>query len=271
MSYAGTIQRLIAEVGPYFLHNKNIGTFLQSVAMVWDEQIQSLEMGLALGQPLQCHADALPTLSYDRGLRFYPGESEQSKRQRLSIWLQLHHQRATHAGEMRHEQPYFLPDTPVMRIVHQNGDGTVATWHTLDADGVYTVQHINPSNWNYDGATAKWWRFWVIVYPPSRFLTEPHYGDGCHYGDGTLYSGGATHDIAADLVNMILEWQSKHANLWGYIFATDPDSFLPDATPELIGATHQSTLPMVNWSAPIDADGYRVRNPTAFWLYDMGA
>jgi hypothetical protein len=171
---------------------------------------------------------------------------------------------------MRHEQPYFLPDKPVMRIVHQSGTG-IATWHTLDEYGDYTVTHVSPSNWDYDGQTSHWWRFWVIIYPPTRFLTVPHYGDGTKYGDGSIYAGGATKQIARDLVDMILEWQAGHSNLWGYIFATDPASFLPTATPALIGSTHQSTLPMGNWQSPIDASGYRVRNPTALWLYDMGA
>lgn len=275
MSYVGAIQELVAKIGPWFLHDKNIASFLESYALVLDDSAQSLEMGLRLSQPLNCDASALPVLSNDRGIRFYPTETEASKRYRISRWLPLHRQRGTHAGELKHAQPYFLPDVPVMRIVHQDGAGASATWHTLDASGAYSIHRQTPSNWNYDGSTAQWSRWWAIVYVPSRLLTLSRYGEGHRYGDGTRYAGATSTQVALDMINMLREWKGAHSKLWSYIVATDPASFNPTATPvvdpESIGASW-SNLPMGNWGKPNSGPPVSspTRLPSAVWLYDCG-
>lgn len=272
MSYTGKIQRMMAEIGPYYLHSLQIGGFLESTGKVLDDGIESLTMGLRLGHPLRCDVSALPYLSNDRQIRLYPSESTASQRYRLTQWKALHRQRASHIGEMKHEQPYFLPDVPMMRVVHQSGTrfggNQTATWHTLDSDGIYTKQQRTPSNWNWDDTPSKWSRFWVIIYAPSAFMQLRRYGEGHRYGDGTRYASAATRQMCRDLVDMILEWKAAHSRCSGIILATDPDSFDPTATSQSSGFGW-TTLPTGNWAQPIDATGTRTRLPSAVWLYDQ--
>jgi hypothetical protein len=267
MTTIGSVQEFVANVGPYFLHNKYMGAFFEAVAVTYDLALQTLDFGLRLSQPLRCHVSALPILSRDRTMPFYPGDSVASRRYRLTQWKQLARQWGTHPGELNNAQPYFLPARPLMRIVHQDGLGASATWHTLDQNGIYTRYKRTPSNWNWDATPSKWSRFWVIAYAPAEFLTLPHYGDGSRYGDGTRYAGARDSVTASDLVGMIRGRKAAHSRLSGYIIATDPASFDPTAS-SVDSGLGWTTLPVGNWGQPIDANGTRTRLPSAVWIYD---
>lgn len=267
-TFVGAIQQFVANVGPWFLHNKHIGGFLEATALIYDESLQTLDLGLRSGQPLRCDEEVLPILGRDRSIPFFPGESVESKRRRLAAWKQLHRTRGTHVGEMRQSQPYFLPEAPLMRIVHQSGGASpIATWHTLAPDGSYSIHRATPSNWNWDGQTSKWSRFWVILYVPTSFASLIRYGDGHRYGDGSVYAGTASPVISQDLVNMILNWKSAHSALWGYCLATDPTSFDPTAS-IVVDPAGWSSLPNGNWGQPLTSAGVRTRLPSALWIYD---
>jgi len=267
MTTIGYVQQFVASVGPYFLRNRYIGAFLEAVATNYDLALQTLDFGLRLSQPLRCDSSALPVLSRDRGLPFYPGESDLSRRRRLTQWKQLARQWGTHPGELNNSQPYFLPYRPLMRIVHQDGLGASATWHTLDTNGQYTWHQQIPSNWNWDGIASKWSRFWVIAYAPVEFCSLVRYGDGTRYGDGHHYAGARESVTANDLVSMIKGKKSAHSRLSGYIIATDPASFDPTAT-AVTDPSGWTSLPTGNWGQPINSSGTRTRLPSALWIYD---
>lgn len=269
MTAVGAIQALVSRIGPYFVRNPQIGGFLQSVAMYLDGEIESLALGLKQSYPLKCDVSALPEISNDRQIRLYPAESAASKRDRLVLWKELHRQRGCHIGELKHSQPYFLPARPLMRIVHQDGLGQSATWHTLGTDGVYAKHRASPSNWNWDNQPSRWSRFWVIVYPPVEFLQRTHYGDGSKYGDGSRYSSAATQQMGRDMINMIDEWKAAHSRLHGYIIATDANSFDPTSTAQT-SSSGSTSLPVGNWGQPINSSGVRTRLPSAVWLLDKG-
>jgi hypothetical protein len=266
--FVGTIQRLVARVGPWFLHSRNIGRFLQAFAVNYDNSITSLQQGLALSQPYRADPSALPVQSLDRTIRLYPSEPEASKRMRLANWLQLHRRRATCYGQLLQSQPYFLPERPIMRIVHQDGAGASATWWTIDGTGQLSKHKAVPSNWDYDGQTEKWSRYWVILYAPASFLGS--------YDDGSVYDGGAVYDgvmtqIASDVAAMILESKAGHSRLQGYIVATDPASFDPTST-AVVDPAGWSSLPVGNWGTPSSPppDSVFTRLPTAIWIYERG-
>jgi hypothetical protein len=277
--FIGQIQKLVGRVAPWFLHGKNIGRFLESFGATMDAGVVALDTGLRLSQPLRCDVSALPVLSKDRKIRLYPTESLASKRFRLSQWLQLHRTRACHAGELKHSQPYFLPDTPVMRIVHQDGDGTSASWWTIEADGSISFYQKTPSNWFWgprasngvgDNGTTKWSRFWVILYAPASFLAGNVWDDGSTWDNGFFWDGLSSSQVAKDLVDMILEWKAPHSRLAAYIIATDPASFDPTASP-VTSPQGWTTLPAGNWGCPLFTGGgvaHATRLPTAHFIYE---
>ncbi len=269
-SFVGALQKFNYEIGPWFLKNRNIARFLEAVAVTLDTAETSLEQGLLLSMPLKCNSSALPVLSIDRAMRLYPSEPDASKRFRLSKWHHLHRARGTHQGELIHAQPYFGADIPIMRIVHQAGDGSSATWHTLAAGGTYSVHRQTPSNWNYDGQTSKWSRFWWITYLPASLDSLIHYDDGTLYDTTGFYDGLALTQIATDLVAMALEWKSAHSRLQAYILATDPASFDPTATAATSPVDGSTTLPVGNWGTPVSSSGSHTRLESAMWIYDAG-
>jgi hypothetical protein len=265
--YVGAMQKFVASFGPYFLRNKQIGSFLESVAMAYDVSLQQLDFGLRLGQPLRCEASALPVISNDRGIRFYPGESELSQRKRLSQWLQIHRADGTNIGQLKNTQPYFQPFSPVMRMVHQSGDAQYATWHTLEADGSYSIYQKSPSNWNWDGQHSHWSRCWAILYPPNAYLSLNTYSDGMGYSYGPRHTGANTEQIGKDLVGMLSETKAAHSALWGAILTTDADFLNPTGT-SVAHPDGWTTMPEGNWGQPFNGAMKRNRDPRCLMIYD---
>ena len=268
MSFVGVIQQAIANLGPSFLQQKNVGAFLEAVGLTLDGSVEQLAQGMRLSQPLRCDSSALPVLSYDRGIRTYATEPEASKRYRLSQFWQLRRQFGTHQGEMRNLQPFFLPYAPIIRIVHQSGDGVTATWHTLAADGTYSVHQQEPSNWDWDSEVGKWSRFWVIVYVDDVGLpAQPTWDGGQLWDGGSVWGGLYTRAQILDMVGAIVDAKSAHSKLAGLIFATDPASFDPTATPAT-NPDGSTTLPTGNWGQIIDhTTGQPTRLQSAVFAY----
>lgn len=267
--FVGVLQQLAASLGPYFLRNPIVGRFLQSFALTQDTAVQELADGLRLTDPLQCDASALPVRSRDRGIRIYDTEPEASKRLRLSQWWQLRALFGTHIGEMRNLRPFFLPSTPRMRIVHQDGAGASATWWTLEEDNRVSKVTRTPSNFDYDGSTAEWSRDYVVIYTDHLSLIDPSiYDNGESYDSGILYDGGPTAAQIRDIVSAIKEAQGPHYSLGAVIMTPDPTSFDPlsTATTDPDGWT---SLPVGNWGMGIDPDtGLITRPPFASWIYE---
>lgn len=274
-TYIGALQRYVSEItaaGPWWLAQKNIGTLLESVALTLDGAVDSLAQGLRMTDPLRCDESALPVLSRDRGIRLYTTEPIASQRYRLSQWLQLQRQRGTHQGEMRNAQPYFLTETalPRIRIVHQNGSGTRATWHTLETSGEYSVYKVEPSNWDFDGQPTLWSRWWAIIYSnDSTILSDgvTEWNDGANWNDGQFWNGAAA-QVFLDLAAMFLDWKAAHSQCAGVIIASDPASFDPSSTATTL-PDGRTTLPSGNWGALVDpATGLPTRLQTATFIHD---
>jgi len=279
VSFFGTIQRLASNVSVWFLQNKNIATFLESVAIVYDDALETFRQGMLNSQPLRCDASALPVLSHDRGIRIYPTEPETSQRYRLSRWWQLRRQFGTHVGQMRNLAPFFLPLATTIRIVHATvraGPVKIATWHTLAPDDTYTVHRADPGNWEWDGlstAMPAWSDYWVIVYQPTgAFGPQPAWDDANEGWDGVqVWDGLYTAAQIDDMVAAIKEAGAPHMKLRGLIFATDPSSFDPTAS-VVVDPAGWSTLPGGNWTYVIDNNtGKPTRLPSAVYAYDLAS
>lgn len=276
--FVGTFQRAIQNALVAFLQDKNVQRLVQSFGLVEDDAAESLAQGVRLSQPLRADTSALPYLAGDRGVGLYSTEGDASQRARLAEWWQLHRMRGTHQGELRYVQPFFGDQAalPTMRIVHQAGDGSSATWHTLDAAGAYTVHRATPSNWDWDGVPSAWSRFWVIIYvdgftfPPASewdgvWPNTPYWDNASDIWDSLL-----TYDQVQTVVHAIQEWQSAHSTLWGVILATDPASFDPTSS-IVVDPAGWSNLPDGKWYSTIDpVTGDLTRLPTCVVAYNLG-
>jgi hypothetical protein len=250
--FAGKFQRFLSENVPWWLQDQYAGSFLEAIGLTLDDGVQTLITGLRQSNPLQAFVDNLPYIGADRGIRRYPTEPVQSYRSRLQRWRQIRHYSGTHYGEMISLQPYFLPGTlPTIRIVHQAGDGSCATWHTLDSEGTYTVDKATPSNWAYDVSTFEWSRFWVIIEATSDMGVAALYDDGTVYDDGvTVYDGYLTSAQTADIVQIILDSKAAHSALWGVI-VVPPGSLVPSGVSAILPDGSES-YPDGRWYLEVD-------------------
>jgi hypothetical protein len=266
-SFLGTLQRLATTITPWFLQGPNFGAFNEAVGLVLDSSVDTLVAGLQLAQPLRCDVSALPHIATDRDVLLFATEPIASRRFRLSQWLQLHRLRGTHFGEMRNLQPFWLGVNglgilPTIRIVHQSGTPSgggpvVSTWHTLDPLGNYTIHRASPSNWNWDGRTTQWARWWCILHLPVGYSTAITYNSGHAFDSGPVYDGVSAAAIA-DLVGGLREAKAAHSRLAGLILTTlQPTDTFPggghpfDPTATAYqDASGWTSLPTGYWGSP---------------------
>jgi hypothetical protein len=268
--FAGRMQRFLSENVPWFLQDPNGGAFLEAIGLTLDVGTQTLLTGLRQMLPFQAFLDNLRHIGEDRGLVQQPTESEQSYRRRLAEWRQILAHHGSHYGEMIDLQPFFLPGSvPRIRIVHQAGDGSCATWHTLNPDGSYERHKQTPSNWNWDQNFFRWSRFWVIIYVDADVgPVGAEWDDGCEWDDGTIWDGYLNEDQIADILAIINGAKAPHSVCAGIIIATDPASFDPTAATTAIG-DGTFTHPSGDWDRVIrTATGLPVRLATASYAYE---
>lgn len=269
--FAGKFQRFLSENVPWWLQDQYAGSFLEAIGLTLDDGVQTLITGLRQSNPLQAFVDNLPYIGADRGIRRYRAEPVQSYRSRLQRWRQIRHYAGTHYGEMISLQPYFLPGAiPRLRIVHQAGDGSCATWHTLETDGTYSVHKTTPSNFDYDGAIAKWSRFVLVIDGSTLLKNVAHYDDGTTWDDGTVWDGYFNATVRDDIVQIVNDSKAAHSMLWAVIICDNATDFDPTAT-AITDSDGRTSLPIANWGTAIDpSTGLPSRLKSAHFIFDMG-
>jgi hypothetical protein len=169
--------------------------------------------------------DALTAMGRDRRVIRGIFETDAQYALRLITWLDERKTTGNPFTLMRQLHAYTGTANGVsFRTVDVNGN-----WYSRSATGVETSS-VDLGNWNWDGDTAQWSRFWVIIYPGTLWVAESTWGSGV-WGDttGTLGST-ATPEHAASLRAIVADW--KPAGTTGeIILALDPVSFSP-AAPE---------------------------------------
>jgi hypothetical protein len=265
-----TFRQFFSGLVPAYLRARRGGTMLEAVGMALDDATQTLVEGLRASLPLLAEEDALTRIGKDRKLPRLPTETKESYAYRLSIFRQLGRHSASQHGQLLSLQPYFLPGSrPMIRIVHQDGSGSIATWHTIDASGVYSVHHQSPSNWNWDQNFTRWSRFWVIVYVDAEVgPVGAEWDDGCEWDDGTIWDGYLNEAQIADMLELVNTPPTPHSVCAGIILARDPASFDPTGAVTAIG-DGTFTHPSGDWDRVVrTATGLPVRLATASYAYE---
>jgi hypothetical protein len=278
----GFFQRIAAKVAPvWYLRQRNIGTFLESVGLVLDGSADGLMRGMRLGYPYRTDPEGFVALSKDRKIRLYATEPDASKRYRLAHWRQIRRHDGSAYGKFINAQPYFLGVDgkgvlPRMRIVHVDETNSFVSWHTFTGSydaggaGVYSIHQDVQPNWNFDG-TNRWSRYWAIIYTPGSVLEDPS-----HWDDGSVWDGGQVWDgvpgsVLADLVAMFLDQTAPHAQLAGVILCHDLAALDPAGTPAAVG-DGTTTYPTAGnpWNRLVDpGTGLPVRLASLTWIYDL--
>lgn len=223
-------------MGPSWLTDGEGGLVAYTLDLLKDAAIKRLVLGLRARFPQDpidptgqttAPADALVALGRDR--RVFRGifETDAQYAARLVTWLDERKTAGNPFTLMRQLHAYTGTTHGVsFRTVDVNGN-----WYSRAADGTETSS-VKQANWNWDGDTARWSRFWVIVYPGTLWAAEGLWGSAGTWGDTPSGTIGATvtPEQATSLRSIVADW--KPAGTRGdVILAFDAASFNP-ASPE---------------------------------------
>ncbi len=174
--------------------------------------------------------DALNALGRDRGIIRGIDETDTSYAYHLTQWLVYARTRGTAFTLMQRLAAYCDYDGSKgcsFRVVDNRGN-----WFSRSATGVETSS-LNTGNWNWDGDTASWARFWVVIYPGTRWIDSGQdWGDAANPWGGAAATWGSltiTEEQTRTMQSLIADWAPLHARCHTIIIATDAASFSPSA------------------------------------------
>jgi hypothetical protein len=169
---------------------------------------------------------ALTRIGRDRRLpRGLGPETDASYATRLKAWLPDIRKKGSPFALLKKLQE-FIGAGSSMRTVDARGN-----WFSRSAAGVETYT-LNTGNWNWDStvAAANWARFWVIIYPGTRWSHAPTWGSGELWGDTEKTWGTtATPSEVAQVRGIVADWKPAGTRCVNIIIAFDPASFSPTA------------------------------------------
>lgn len=172
---------------------------------------------------------ALEAIGRDRRtLRGLGPETDASYATRLKRWLHDAKKRGSPFMLMQKLQEYIAAGSS-FRTVDARGN-----WFSRSATGVETYT-LNTGNWNWDStvpSSPQWSRFWVIIYPGTRWSHSANWGSGQLWGDTERTWGTtATPSEVAGVRGIVADWKPAGTRCQNIIIAFDPASFNP-ASPE---------------------------------------
>jgi hypothetical protein len=228
MSINQRFRRIYRWMMPSWLSSADDGLQVQhSLGITIDAQAERTYQGVKARFPDHCPADALPPMSRDRKIIRGINEPADAFAERLIRWLDDHRVRGNPYALLDQLQA-FLQTAMVIRTVDNRGN-----WFTIDADGNRSAL-IDQGNWDWDGDTASWSRFWVILYPPSTLWLQddPAWGDADLWGGewgraGYTWGSTATSDEVDGVRTIIRQWKPAGTLCLWIILAFDPTDFDP--------------------------------------------
>jgi hypothetical protein len=150
-----THRHMLYELLPTWLRNANAFRVLYAIALVADALGDALFAAIKIRFPGFYSNESLPLLGSDRRRARGPHESAESFANRLTKWWDSAKQTGDLLSVAREVADCFLPATPPVVIVTNNG-----TRYTLGADRSWSIDSVA---WNWDGHTEQWSRFWVLL------------------------------------------------------------------------------------------------------------
>lgn len=172
--------------------------------------------------------DALAALGRDRGVVRGIAETSRSYAYRLTQWLVNARKRGTAFQLMKDVASYVDFDGTKgvsYRVVDMRGN-----WFSRAADGTETYS-LKQENWNWDGVAARWARFWLIIYPGTRWLANGVWGSaGRKWGTpGATWGTTAAREHAPTIRQLISDAKPGGTRCETVIVALDDSTFDPSA------------------------------------------
>lgn len=229
--FARTFRTIRKLLGPRWLTEGEGELVGYSLDLVKDAFLERARLGMLAGFPENgpngetAPPDALVLMGQDRRVARGIFESDVEYAVRLKNWLVDRRSCGNAFTLLRKLHEYTGTTHGVsFRTVDVRGN-----WYSRAADGTESAS-LNTGDWDWDGDTARWSRFWVIIYAGSLWAAEDTWGSGGTWGDDATGTLGCTvtPQQASGLRSLVSEW--KPAGTRGeIILAFDPASFDPSA------------------------------------------
>jgi hypothetical protein len=161
--------------------------------------------------------DALAWTGIERSIERFPGETNESYRDRLIAAWTAWEQAGNEAALLAQLDGLGLTD---IEIVSYRTPG----WDWDSAAGLTWAEGV--------GAADNWSRFWVII-KGHPWVGEGTFGDGAIYGDGGSIGSNATLEQIGAMKRAIKKWKPAHVQCAWIILVTDEatwDVEQPDGT-----------------------------------------
>lgn len=233
MTAPARFRRLRTFLAPRWLTEEEGEKVGYSLDLVLDGFVERLRQGLYARLPQNdpngvttAPTDALEAMGRDRRVIRGINESNQSYAVRLTRWLD---------DRRRAGNPYML----MQKLAEYTGAGAAfrtvdvrGNWYSRDANGTETAL-LKQANWNWDGlgASPKWSRFWVIVYPNGLWTNGPIAGAFTMGTANLTFGTTATPEHIVTLRHLVNDWKPAGTVCVDIIIALDSASFNP-AAPE---------------------------------------
>jgi hypothetical protein len=196
---------------------------LYSIFVVMDALSERLRLGMLAQYPDGNEpADALTEIGRDRRIIRGPAEPAASFEARCRT-ARTDWKRAGNAWAMLSQiQGFFSPAGVKVAAVTNSGK-----WYELAADGTKTT--TAGTAWDWDGDTASWARFWIIIYCSAGvpFAPEDTWADAGTYDDGGTWDTDATPEEAQGVRRIVSDWLMAGSRCVNVIIAFDEATFVP--------------------------------------------
>jgi hypothetical protein len=198
--------------------------------VVKDAFVERLRLGLMARLPYNdpngattAPADALAAMGRDRKVVRGINESDASYAGRLLAWLDDRKTAGNPFALMQKLAEYTGPG-PMFRTVDNRGN-----WYTRAVDGERSFL-LDQGNWDWDGDTDRWSRFWVIIYPNGLWTEGLAWGDvGAVWGEEEQTWGStATAEQVQTIRSLVADWKPAGTRCKNIIIAFDNADFDPE-------------------------------------------
>jgi hypothetical protein len=230
---ARSFRTIWAKLVPDWLVEGDGGLIGYTLMLLNDASLERLRLGHLARFPQQGPDgtpgpdDALAALGRDRGVVRGIDETSSSYAYRLTQWLINARKRGTAFQLLKDVASYVDFDGSKgcsYRIVDTRGN-----WFSRAADGTETYS-LKEENWNWDGETSRWARFWLIIYPGTRWAVQPETWGSTTWGAaGKTWGTTALPEHGVTLRNLASDGKPGGTRCESIVIAFDENSFDPSA------------------------------------------
>lgn len=249
------------KLAPRWLTELDGELVLWSLMTVVDTLAERARQSVLARFPGHTPPDALGAMSRDRGLIRGFAEPSEVIRLRLLKWLDVWKAAGNARVLMDQIAAYLYPHDVTIRIVTNNG----LLWYTRDSDGTFSYDFVNPSNWDWDGESTFWSRFWVILYPSDIWTLHPNllWGDTGVWGSSVYgWAGDWTVAQVQSIRSIVRRFKPAGTRCVNIIIASSASSFDPTDPP---GTTADGTWGF-NWDQVSDPEVFSRLGTARYWM-----